>query len=63
MAKAKMTAKEKKDNKELFEAIRFMEQEKGVPGEFIAEKISDAITTAARKDYGGNDRIIIATKK
>ena len=39
MAKAKMTAKEKKDNKELFEAIRFMEQEKGVPGEFIAEKI------------------------
>ena len=55
MAKAKMTAKEKKDNKELFEAIRFMEQEKGVPGEFIAEKISDAITTAARKDYGGND--------
>ena len=28
MAKAKMTAKEKKDNKELFEAIRFMEQEK-----------------------------------
>lgn len=55
MAKAKMTAKEKKDNKELFEAIRFMEQEKGVPGEFIAEKISEAITTAARKDYGGND--------
>ena len=32
MAKAKMTAKEKKDNKELFEAIRFMEQEEGVPG-------------------------------
>ena len=55
MAKAKMTAKERKDNKELFEAIRFMEQEKGVPGEFIAEKISEAITTAARKDYGGND--------
>ena len=55
MARTKMTAKEKKDNKELFEAIRFMEQEKGVPSEFIAEKISEAITVAARKDYGGND--------
>lgn len=55
MARAKMTAKEKKNNKELFEAIRFMEQEKGVPSEFIAEKIAEAITVAARKDYGGND--------
>jgi len=55
MARAKMTAKEKRDNKELFEAIRFMEQEKGVPCEFIAEKIAEAITVAARKDFGGND--------
>lgn len=55
MARAKMTAKEKKDNKELFEALRFMEQEKGVPCEFIADKIAEAITVAARKDYGGND--------
>ncbi len=55
MARVKMTAKEKRDNKELFEALRFMEQEKGVPCEFIAEKIAEAITVAARKDYGGND--------
>lgn len=55
MARTKMTAKEKKDNKELFEALRFMEQEKGVPCEFIADKIAEAITVAARKDYGGND--------
>lgn len=50
-----MTAKEKKDNKEFFEALKFMEQERGIPREFIADKISEAITVAARKDYGGND--------
>ena len=41
MARVKMTAKEKRDNKELFEALRFMEQEKGVPCEFIADKIAE----------------------
>ena len=55
MARVKMTAKEKKDNKEFFEALKFMEQERGIPREFIADKISEAITVAARKDYGGND--------
>lgn len=55
MAKAKMTAKEKKDNKEFFEALELMEKERGIPKEFIADKICDAIVVAARKDYGGND--------
>lgn len=55
MAKVKMTAKEKKDNKEFFEALKLMEEERGIPREFIAEKIADAIIVAARKDYGGND--------
>ena len=55
MAKVKLTAKEKKDNKEFFEALRLMEEERGIPKEFIAEKISEAIVVAARKDYGGND--------
>ena len=32
-----------------------MEQERGIPCEFIADKIAEAITVAARKDYGGND--------
>ncbi len=54
MAK-KMTAKEKKDNKEFFAALKMMEEERGIPCEFIADKISEAITVAARKDYGGND--------
>ncbi len=58
MAKAKkMTAKEKKDNKEFFEALNLMEQERGIPKEFIAEKIADAIIVAARKDYGDNNTV------
>ena len=56
MAKAKkMTAKEKKDNKEFFEALRQMSAERGIPEEFIAEKIADAIVVAARKDFGNSD--------
>ncbi len=55
MAKAKITAKEKKEMKEFFEALDQMEQERGIPKEYIIEKISEAITVAARKDYGGND--------
>lgn len=55
MAKAKITAKEKKDNREFFEALRLMAAERDIPQEFIAEKIADAIVVAARKDYGNND--------
>ncbi len=54
MAK-RITAKEKKESKEFFEALRLMEQERGIPMEFIADKIAEAIVVAARKDYGGND--------
>ncbi len=65
MAKAKLTAKEKKEMKEFFESLAMMEEEKGIPKEFIAQKISEAITVAARKDYGGNDVVncIIDTEK
>lgn len=55
MAKARFTAKEKKEMKEFFDALRQMESEKGIPKEDILDKISEAITVAARKDYGGND--------
>ena len=30
-------------NKEFFEALRLMEKEKGIPAEFLAEKIANAI--------------------
>ena len=43
------------DHKEFFDALREMEEERGIPKAFIAEKIAEAIVVAARKDYGGND--------
>lgn len=43
------------NNKEFFEALRIMESEKGIPAEFIAEKISGAIVTAVKKEYGSRD--------
>ena len=54
----RISAREKKDMKEFFEALRIMEQERGIPREFIAEKIAEAITVASRKDYGGNDIVV-----
>ena len=54
MAKAKKI--KKTDNTaEFFAALEMMEEERGIPKEFIAEKIADAIVVAARKDYGGNE--------
>ena len=54
MAKQKKT--KKVDNTaEFFTALKLMEEERGIPKEFIAQKISDAIVVAARKEYGGNE--------
>ena len=54
MAKAKST---KNQSKEFFEALKFMESEKGIPAEYIADKISAAIIVALRKDYGTTENI------
>jgi len=54
MAKKK-TVKDQIDNKEFFAALKLMEEEKGIPQKFIAEKFAEAIVVAARKDYGGSD--------
>lgn len=65
MAKRKVKQNDNIDNKEFFAALALMEEERGIPREFIADKISEAITVAARKDYGGNDIVtcIIDTEK
>ena len=55
MARAKKSVKKEIDNNEFFEALRLMEEERGIPQKFIAEKIADAIVVAARKDFGGSD--------
>lgn len=55
MASKRKSSKTENDNKEFFEALKSMEEERGIPKEFIAEKISEAIVVAARKDFGGSD--------
>ncbi len=55
MARAKKVVKKEIDNAEFFEALRLMEEERGIPQQFIADKFAEAIVVAARKDYGGND--------
>ena len=55
MARAKKNVKAEIDNSEFFEALRLMEEERGIPQKFIAEKFAEAIVVAARKDFGGND--------
>lgn len=57
MAKGRKNVKTQNDNSEFFEALRLMEEEKGIPQKYIAEKFSEAIVVAARKDYGGNDLV------
>ncbi len=42
-------------NKEFFEALALMEQEKGISAEYLAEKIANAIITAVKKEYGGRE--------
>ncbi len=42
-------------NKEFFEAVALMEQEKGIQADYLYEKISEAIVKAVRKDYNNKD--------
>ncbi|MEG0546435.1 MAG: transcription termination factor NusA [Oscillospiraceae bacterium] len=42
-------------NKEFFEAVKLMEKEKGIPAEYLYEKIQNAIIVAVRKDFNGKD--------
>ncbi len=46
-------------NKELFEALTLLEQERGIPVDFMLDKIKKAIVTACKNSYNGNDDAII----
>lgn len=52
-AKAKETAVDLTE--EIFTALALMAEESGIPETYLADKISSAIITAAKKDYGGRD--------
>ena len=42
-------------NEEFFEAVKMMEKEKGIPAEYLYEKIQNAIVVAVRRMYNGKD--------
>ena len=43
------------NSNEFFEAISLMEKEKGIPANYLAEKIGSAIVVSVKKDYNGKD--------
>lgn len=42
-------------SKEFFEAVKMLEAEKGLPAEYLYEKIAGAIIVAAKHDFNGKD--------
>lgn len=42
-------------SKEFFEAVKMLEAEKGIPADYLYDKISAAIIVAAKHDYNGKD--------
>lgn len=42
-------------SKEFFEAVKMLTAEKGIPEDYLFEKISAAIIVAAKRDYNGKD--------
>ena len=46
-------------NDEFFEALSLLEKEKGIPGDYLLEKIRAAIIIAIKRDFGGKDNISV----
>ncbi len=46
-------------SKEIFEALYTLEKERGIPTQYMFEKIKKAIVTACKNNYDGNDDVII----
>lgn len=56
---ARKAANKPNQNKEFFEAITLLEQERGIPADYLLEKVCSAIVTSVRKDYGGEDVVFV----
>ena len=52
---AKKKKPEKQGNEELFIALNLLEKEKGIPVDFMVDKIKKAIATACKNNYGNED--------
>lgn len=46
-------------NSEFFEALALLEKEKGIPAEYMLEKITAAIAIAVKRDYGGTENALV----
>ena len=46
------------DNAEFFEALKLLEKEKGIPEDYLIEKIRAAIIIAVKRDFGGKENIV-----
>ena len=55
--------KNKEPEENLFEALKLIEKEKGIPAEFMISQISKAIVTACKNSYGGNDDVTVEFNK
>lgn len=44
-------------NKELFEALKLLEKEKGIPAEYMIAQLKKAVVTACRDLFGGNENV------
>lgn len=55
MEMARKKEPEKTGNEELFIALTLLEKEKGIPVEFMLDKIKKAIATACKNNYGNED--------
>ena len=55
MARAKKKETVVDNTAEVFEALKLMAEESGIPEGYLAERIKTAIIGAAKKDYGGRD--------
>ena len=56
---ARKAAKPTNQNKEFFEAINMLEQERGIPADYLLEKVCAAIITSVRREYGGEDVVFV----
>lgn len=45
------------DNKDFFEALELLEQEKGIPVDYLCEKIQNAIVIAVKRDHMGTENV------
>ena len=45
---------------EIFESLRLLEKERGIPMDYMLEKIHKAILTACKNSYDGNEDVTVS---